>query len=145
MKSSSKKQKCNNEYFSVLIVENKVSTEFLKWPDVIPKPKFHMIKVKKQKHEKIYKDLEMFEREGLEFHVDFVQFQSPFVGLKSKSGNYATQEMYEDSDEFNRWEEFVGDYTKENKNMIRFTGLYKEEMAKARFYMICSTVANQED
>jgi len=136
MKSGSKKQKrvkqVNDEFFSILIVENTVCAEFQMWPDVIPKPKFHMVEVKKEEHEEIYKDLEMFEKEGLELHVDFVHYQSPFVGLKSKSGNYATQEMYEDSDEFIRWEYFVGDYTEENKNMIRFTGYDKGQFGKLR-------------
>ena len=100
-----------------------------------------MVEVNKE----IYKDVKMFEREDLEIRMDFVRFRSPFINLKSKSRNYATQENYEQSEECKRWENFCCDCTPplwgrgEHDNIIKFTGKNKQDIAKARFYVIYST------
>ena len=107
--------------------------------DVVPI--FHMVEVNKDKNKEIYKDLQMFEKEDLEIRMDFVHFRSPFVDLKSKSRNYATQENYEQSEECKRWENFCCDCTPrgEHDNIIKFIGKNKQDIAKARFYVIYST------
>jgi len=130
--SASKKQKRiekdHSESFWILIVQ---ATS-----DVVPK--FHMVEVNKEKHTEIYQDLKMFEKEDLEIRMDFVHFRSPFVDLKSKSRNYATQEHYEDSEERKRWEFFCSDCTYERENIIKFTAKNKTDIAKPRFYIIYS-------
>ena len=77
--------------------------------DVVPN--FHMVEVNKEEHKEIYEDLKMFEKEDLEIRMDFVRYRSPFINLKSKSRNYATQENYEQSEECKRWENFCCDCT----------------------------------
>jgi len=131
--SASKKQKRvekeHSESFWILIVQ---ATS-----DVVPR--FHMVEVNKEKHKEIYQDLKMFENEDLEIRMDFVHFRSPFVDLKSKSRNYATQENYEQSEECKRWEKFCCDCTYERENIIKFTGKNKKYISKTRFHIIYST------
>jgi len=128
VESGSKKRKRYSELFSILIVEGT--------SDVVPR--FHMVEVNKKKHKEIYKDLKIFEKEDLEIRMDFVHFRSPFIDLKSKSSNYATQENYEESEERKRWEHFCCDCTHERKNVVKFCGKNKKEIAQARFYVIYS-------
>jgi hypothetical protein len=131
-------EKVQDENFSILVVENVLNVRNDVRPDVMPKPIFHVVKVNKEQHKEIYKDLKMFEKEDLEIHMDFIYDLSPFIGLKSKSRNYATQEEYEISDEFERWNKFLYDCTYENKNMIRFSSKNKADVEKTRFYIIYS-------
>jgi len=131
--SGSKKQKRveneHSESFWMLIVR---ATS-----DVVPN--FHMVEVNKEEHKEIYEDLKMFEKEDLEIRMDFVRFRSPFINLKSKSRNYATQENYEQSEECKRWENFCCDCTYERENIIKFTAKNQKDIAKARFWVIYSS------
>ena len=93
---------------------------------------FHMIEINKATHKEIYKDLRRFEREDVEFWMDFHRDISPFAKLKS--GQYATQENYVDSAEWKRWYEFYETF--QNNAGIEFLRKNLQEISKARFWIL---------
>jgi len=93
--------------------------------------RFHMIEINKQTHEEIYKDLRRFEREDVEFRLDFTHDISPFTKLKS--GNYATMENYQESQEWKRWYNFYEMI--KYKSGIECSCKNLKEISKARFWV----------
>ena len=93
---------------------------------------FYLIEINKETHKEIYKDCRRFERENVEFCMNFYTDISPFTELKS--GNYATQEKYLDSEEWKRWYDF---YEKlYNTERIEYSCKNLEKISKARFWVL---------
>jgi predicted phage tail protein len=97
---------------------------------------FYLIEINKQTHKEIYKDLRRFERENVEFCMDFCRDVSPFTKLKS--GNYATQEKYSQSEEWQRWYDFYE--TIKNKKGIEYSCKNLREISKARFWVLIESL-----
>jgi cAMP phosphodiesterase len=93
--------------------------------------RFHMIEINKETHKEIYKDLRRFEREDVEIRIDYTHDISPFIKLKS--GNYATMENYQKSEEWKRWYEFYE--TIKYKEGIECSCKNLKEISRARFWV----------